>query len=130
MEITGKIIAVLPVQSGTSRSGATWQKAGYVLETQEQYPKKIYFTVFGADRFSQLAIRQDEMLTVAINIIAREWKGRWFNEVSAWNVSRVVQQQTMAQTQQMQQPQQQAMPQQPQNTQQQTAASASDDLPF
>ena len=40
MEITGRIIAVLPVQGGISKNGNEWKKQEYVLETHDQYPKK------------------------------------------------------------------------------------------
>ena len=37
MEITGKIIAVLPERGGVSqRTGSEWKVQEYVLETQEQ----------------------------------------------------------------------------------------------
>ena len=51
MEIVGKIIQVLPLQSGTiSRTGNSWQVQSYVLETQEQYPRKVCFEIFGEDK--------------------------------------------------------------------------------
>ena len=50
MEITGKIIAVLPEQGGVSKNGNEWKKQEYVLETHDQYPKKVCFQLFGADR--------------------------------------------------------------------------------
>ena len=34
MEITGKIIVVLPPQSGVSQAGNNWKKQEYVLETE------------------------------------------------------------------------------------------------
>lgn len=43
MEIKGKIIHVLPLQEGVSRAGNQWKKREYVLETQEQYPRKVCF---------------------------------------------------------------------------------------
>ena len=49
MEIQGKVIAVLPERSGVSARGE-WKSQTYVIETQEQYPKKMAFDVFGADR--------------------------------------------------------------------------------
>ena len=47
MEIKGKIIVALPEVSGTSRAGNEWKKREYVLETQEQYPRKVFFNFFG-----------------------------------------------------------------------------------
>ena len=64
MEITGRIIAVLPVQGGISKNGNEWKKQEYVLETHDQYPKKVCFQIFGADRIDQAAIQPGEELTV------------------------------------------------------------------
>ena len=51
MEVVGKIIQVLPEQGGVSKtSGKEWKLQAYVLETQEQYPRKVHFEVFGEDR--------------------------------------------------------------------------------
>lgn len=88
MEITGRIIAVLPVLSGISRSGNEWKKQEYVLETHDQYPKKVCFQIFGADRIDQAAIQPGEELTVYFDIDSREYQGRWFTNISAWKVER------------------------------------------
>ena len=90
MEITGKIIAVLPEQGGTSKSGNEWKKQEYVLEMndQSQYPKKVCFQIFGADRIAQAAIQPGETLTVSIDIDSREYQGRWCTNISAWKVER------------------------------------------
>lgn len=85
MEITGKIIAVLPERSGVSaRSGAEWRCATYVLETMEQYPRKMCFEVFGSDRIQQLNIQPGQSYTISFDIDAREYQGRWFNSIRAW----------------------------------------------
>jgi hypothetical protein len=89
MEITGKIIVVLPLQSGISKSGNEWKKQEYVLETHDQYPKKICFQIFGSDRINQAAILPGEELKVSIDIDSHEYQGRWFNSISAWKVERV-----------------------------------------
>lgn len=88
MEITGKIIAVLPEQSGTSKAGNEWKKQEYVLETHDQYPKKVCFQLFGADRIAQANIQPGEEVTVSFDIESREWQGRWFTNINAWKVDR------------------------------------------
>lgn len=88
MEITGKIIAVLPVQGGTSKAGNEWKKQEYVLETHDQYPKKVCFQIFGADKIEQAAIQPGEELTISFDIDSREYQGRWFTNISAWKVDR------------------------------------------
>ena len=91
MEIQGKVIAVLPERSGVSARGE-WKSQTYVIETQEQYPKKMAFDVFGADRLAQFNIQSGEELLVSFDIDAHEYQGRWFNSIRAWNVTKVSQQ--------------------------------------
>ena len=88
MEITGKIIAVLPERGGTSKTGNEWKMQEYVLETHEQYPKKLCFNVFGADKIAQFNIQAGDELTVSFDINAREYNGRWYNDIRAWKVER------------------------------------------
>ena len=90
MEITGKIIAVLPPKQGVSQStGNAWMCQDYVLETQEMYPKKVCFNVFGAEKIQEMNIQLGEMLTVSIEINASEYQGKWYNQVRGWKVVRV-----------------------------------------
>ena len=90
MEITGKIIAVLPPKQGVSQStGNAWMCQDYVLETQEMYPKKVCFNVFGAEKIQEMNIQLGETLTVSLEINANEYQGKWFNQVRGWKVVRV-----------------------------------------
>ena len=91
MEIQGKVIAVLPERSGVSARGE-WKSQTYVIETQEQYPRKMAFDVFGADRLAQFNIHSGEVINVSFDIDAHEYQGRYFNQIRAWNVTKVSQQ--------------------------------------
>ncbi|MDH6306424.1 hypothetical protein M2459_003148 [Parabacteroides sp. PF5-5] len=88
MEVRGKIIAVLPEQGGTSKTGNEWKKQEYVLETYDQYPKKVCFQIFGGDKIEQAAIQAGEDLTVFFDIESREYNGRWYTNINAWKVER------------------------------------------
>ena len=90
MEIVGKAIAALPVKSGVSqRNGEQWQSREYVIETQEQYPKKICFEVFGTDKLKEFNIRNNDLIKVHFDITAREYNGKWYNTIRAWKVDHV-----------------------------------------
>lgn len=89
MEITGRIIAVLPAASGVSaRTGNPWMSQEYVLETHDSFPRKVCFRVFGEEKIKQFAIQSGEELTVSFDIDAREYNGRWFNSINVWQVNR------------------------------------------
>ena len=90
MEIEGKIIVVLPEQSGTSsRTGNPWKSQEYVIETHDQFPRKCCFRVFGADRIAAMNIQSGEELRVSFDVDAREYQGRWYNTLTAWRVDRI-----------------------------------------
>ena len=92
MEITGKIIAVLPAQGGVSqRTGNQWKSQDYVIETHDTYPKKCCFRVFGEEKINQFNIQLGEEMTVSFDIDSHEYQGRWFNDIRAWAVNRNVQ---------------------------------------
>lgn len=86
MEIKGKIIEILPEQSGTGAKGE-WRKQDFILETQEQYPKKVCIENWNSKvDFSTYTVGSD--VVVSINIESREFKGRWYTGVRVWKISK------------------------------------------
>ncbi len=88
MEITGKIILALPEISGTSKAGNAWKKREYVLETQEQYPKKVHFDFFG-ERADQYPLSIGDIVKLSFDIESREYNGRWFTSIRGWKADKV-----------------------------------------
>jgi hypothetical protein len=90
LEITGKIVQVLEVQSGTSPKG-DWKRQEFILETEEQYPRKICISLWG-DRVNDIADIQTgkELVTVSIAIESREFNGRWYTDVRGWKIQRTL----------------------------------------
>ena len=65
MELAGKIIAVSETREGVGKNtGNTWKAQTFVIETHEQYPRKMAFDVFGEDRLRQFNIQMGEELNV------------------------------------------------------------------
>ena len=79
MELQGKIILALPERSGVSARGE-WKSQDFVVETHEAYPRKMVFSVFGAD------IQVGQEVLVSFDIDAHEYNGRWFNNIRAFDV--------------------------------------------
>jgi len=86
MEVVGKIIQVLPAQEGVGRNGNPWRVQPYVLETLDQYPRKVHFEVFGEDRIKQNPCELDQLVTVSFDIESREFNGRWYTSIRAWKI--------------------------------------------
>ena len=102
MEIQGKITAILAERTGVSARGE-WKSQEFVITTQEQYPRKICFQVFGADKIASFALQVGQTVNVGFDISAREYQGRYYNQLDAWKVDHLD-----AQQQQPAPPQQQS----------------------
>lgn len=85
MEIKGKIILDIPMQSGVSQAGREWKKKEWVLETVDtQFPRKVKFTCFG-DRADSVHVELGKTYIIGIDIESREYNGRWYTDVNAFS---------------------------------------------
>jgi hypothetical protein len=86
LEITGKLIQKMELQSGTSRTGNLWQKQEFVIETMEQFPKKICANFWGENTKILETLNIGEIITVSFGLESREFNGKWYTDVRAWRI--------------------------------------------
>lgn len=88
LEIEGKISQKLAKQNGQSARGS-WTKQDFILEFQDgSFPSAVCFTAFGDDKVAELDRYQvGDAVKVAFNLRAREYNGRWYNDVRVWRIS-------------------------------------------
>ncbi len=84
MQLTAKLIQLLPLQSGTGRNGE-WRKQDIIVETQDQYPKKICISLWG-NKFQHVSLNSGELYTIDFDVESREFNGRWYTDVKAWRI--------------------------------------------
>lgn len=83
MEITGKLIQLLPEVSGESARGP-WVKGGFVIETEGDYPRKVAFVSFGEERVAMAkSIPMGTLVQVTFNPESREFNERWYTDLRA-----------------------------------------------
>ncbi len=86
-ELTGKLIEKLQLVTGESRNGK-WQKQEFVIETYDQYPKKICVGLWG-DIVSMIGnFAVGDKLKLSINIESREYNGKYFTNLTAWRIEK------------------------------------------
>jgi hypothetical protein len=86
LQITGKVIEILPEQSGQGRNGE-WRKQEFILEIPGQYPKQVCIVQWG-ENIDKFAVKNGETVTASIDIQSREYNGRWYTDVKAWRIDR------------------------------------------
>ncbi|MFN8208565.1 MAG: DUF3127 domain-containing protein [Bacteroidales bacterium] len=87
MEISGKLLQVLPVQEIQGKNGPM-QKHTFVIETQEQYPKKVCFSAWGDKTGDLKQSAAGDMLKVQFSLESREYQGRWYTEAKAYRIEK------------------------------------------
>ena len=87
MDIIGKVIQKLDIQSGTSATtGKTWQSLTFIIETIENYPRKVAIELLGEQRIKDNAVEIDHAYTISFDLESREFNGRWYTSARAWKV--------------------------------------------
>ncbi len=91
LELEGKIVNKLMVQTGTSARG-TWAKQEFILEFQEgNYPTQACLNVWGEEKVKDLDKFQiGDKVKVGLNISSREYNGRWYTDLRAWRIEPAV----------------------------------------
>lgn len=88
MEIVGKVTTKLPQQTGQGKNGS-WVKQDFVIETPDQFPKKVCISLWG-DKVKELESYQiGEGIKASINIESREFNGKWYTDVKAWKLEKM-----------------------------------------
>ncbi len=94
MEIKGKVMQVMPLQSGTSqRTGNAWRKQDYIMETYDRFPRKVYFGFFG-DAIDQYPLQVGDDINLSFDIESRSFVGRdgverWSTDIRAWKAEKI-----------------------------------------
>lgn len=88
LEITGKLVSVLPEVTGTGRNGA-WVKQSFVMETEGQYPKQVCFDAWGDRADAVKNMKSGEAIKVSFEPESREFNSKWYTNLRAWRIEQV-----------------------------------------
>ncbi|MBL7738404.1 MAG: DUF3127 domain-containing protein [Chitinophagaceae bacterium] len=84
MQLTAKLIQLLPLQTGTGKNGQ-WKKQDIIVETDGQYPKKVCVSIWG-DKINESVLKIGSSLKIDFDVESREYNGRWYTDVKAWKI--------------------------------------------
>lgn len=84
-EIIGKIHSVLASQTGAGKNGQ-WTKQDFVIETIEQYPKKVCFSAWNDKASVVSTLKPGVQVSVAFNPESREFNGKWYTDLRVWKI--------------------------------------------
>jgi hypothetical protein len=84
MQLTAKLIQLLPIQTGSGKNGE-WKKQDIIVETDGQYPKKVCISIWG-DKINEGQLQIGYLLKIDFDIESREYSGKWYTDIKAWKI--------------------------------------------
>jgi hypothetical protein len=85
LEISGKVIQILSEQTGTGKNGQ-WYRQDFVIETEEQYPRKVCFSAWGEKASVIKDLKAGTSVKVSFNVESREFNGKWYTDLRLWKI--------------------------------------------
>ena len=86
IEIEGILKEIGNTEKGTSKkTGNDWEKTDFVIETIGEYPKNICISDFGKLKVSEVPIGSE--ISVKVNIESKQYKDRWFTNISGYGLA-------------------------------------------
>jgi hypothetical protein len=84
MQLTARLINVLPLQTGTGKNGQ-WRKQDIIVETDGQYPKKVCIAIWG-DKINESQLQIGNQFKIDFDVESREFNGKWYTDCKAWKI--------------------------------------------
>ncbi len=88
LAIKGKIEKILSEEKGVSRAGNQWAKQEFVIETIDQYPKKVCFTLFNDKVGLVSSVKPGDEVEVSFDVESREYNGKYYHNLNAWKIEK------------------------------------------
>ncbi len=91
--LTGKLLQILPQQTGTGKNGP-WLKQDFIIETPGEFPRKICISAWGDKADGIAGFQEGDQVKVSVNIESREYNERWYTDVKAWRIEKIISEHT------------------------------------
>ena len=85
MEVKGKLVKMLKLETGVSKLGKEWQKQTVVVDNGEEFNNLIAVSAFGEEKIKDLNKLQEGMtVSIRCNVYSREYKGKYYHNIDGY----------------------------------------------
>ena len=84
MEVTGKLVKILDLETGTSKAGKEWKKQSILIDTGGDFNNEICVSAFGDKLEQMLKLEVGMEVSVLCNVYSREYNGRYFHNIDGY----------------------------------------------
>jgi len=84
MEVTGKLVKILDLETGISKAGKEWKKQSILIDTGGDFNNEICVSAFGDKVGQMLKLEVGMEVSVLCNVYSREYNGRYFHNIDGY----------------------------------------------
>ena len=85
MEVKGKLVNRLEVESGTSKAGKEWKSQTCIVDTGTDFNNIVAIKCFGEDKIKKMnKLQQGSLVTISCNVYSRLYKGKFYNQIDGY----------------------------------------------
>jgi len=84
MEVTGKLVKILDLETGVSKAGKEWKKQSILIDTGGDFNNEICISAFGDKLEQMLKLEVGMEVSVLCNVYSREYNGRYFHNIDGY----------------------------------------------
>jgi len=86
MEVSGKLVKKLAVESGISKSEKEWKKQTVLIDTGGEFNNEIAVSAFGDEKLKSLdKLKVGMQVKILCNVYSREYNGRYFHNIDGYH---------------------------------------------
>ena len=84
MEIIGKLVKKLAVESGISKAGKEWKRQSILVDQGTDFNKEVVVGFFG-DKIKQLRdLNEGAEVNIKVNVYSREFNGKYYHSIDGY----------------------------------------------
>lgn len=84
MEVKGKLVKKLDLETGISKAGKEWKKQSILIDTGGDFNNEICVSAFGDKLEQMLKLEVGMEVSVLCNVYSREYNGRYFHNIDGY----------------------------------------------
>ena len=85
MEVKGKLVKKLAVESGVSKSGKEWRKQSILIDTGGEFNNEVCVSAFGDKMDSMNKLEYDMEVKILCNVYSKEYKGKYYHNIDGYH---------------------------------------------
>ena len=85
MEVKGKLVKKLEVESGISKSEKAWQKQTCIIDTGGEFNNEVAVSAFGDKLALMNKLEVGMEVKILCNVYSREYKGKYYHNIDGYH---------------------------------------------